>query len=130
MREFNFINFNKGKNYYLIEIDRPDQLNAINKKTIKELKDCFLSIKNSTKGFYGVIITGSGDKSFVAGADISEFKALDEITAKELSLNGHELFNIIENFSIVIPKALNSSIFVNSRFVIGECFFVFKCFLR
>ena len=36
MREFNFINFNKGKNYYLIEIDRQDQLNAINKKTIKE----------------------------------------------------------------------------------------------
>ena len=62
MREFKFINFNKGKNYYLIEINRPDQLNAINKETIKELKDCFLSIKNSTKGFYGVIITGSGDK--------------------------------------------------------------------
>ena len=36
MREFKFINFNKGKNYYLIEINRPDQLNAINKETIKE----------------------------------------------------------------------------------------------
>ena len=102
MREFKFINFNKGKNYYLIEINRPDQLNAINKETIEELKDCFLSIKNSTKGFYGVIITGSGDKSFVAGADISEFKGLNEKTAKELSLNGHELFHIIENFSRLI----------------------------
>ena len=39
MREFKFINFNKGKNYYLIEINRPDQLNAINKETIKELKE-------------------------------------------------------------------------------------------
>ena len=39
MREFKFINFNKGKNYYLIEINRPDQLNAINKETIIELKD-------------------------------------------------------------------------------------------
>ena len=107
MREFKFINFNKGKNYYLIEINRPDQLNAINKETIKELKDCFLSIKNSTKGFYGVIITGSGDKSFVAGADISEFKGLNEKTAKELSLNGHELFDIIENFSIPVIALVN-----------------------
>ena len=107
MREFKFINFNKGKNYYLIEINRPDQLNAINKETIKELKDCFLSIKNSTKGFYGVIITGSGDKSFVAGADISEFKGLNEKTAKELSLNGHELFHIIENFSIPVIALVN-----------------------
>jgi len=107
MSEFDFINFNKGKNYYLIEINRPDQLNAINKKTIKELKDCFLSIKNSTKGFYGVIITGSGNKSFVAGADISEFKGLDEKTAKELSLNGHELFDIIENFSIPVIALVN-----------------------
>ena len=107
MSEFDFINFNKGKNYYLIEINRPDQLNAINKETIKELKDCFLSIKNSTKGFYGVIITGSGDKSFVAGADISEFKGLNEKTAKELSLNGHELFDIIENFSIPVIALVN-----------------------
>ena len=107
MREFKFINFNKGKNYYLIEINRPNQLNAINKETIKELKDCFLSIKNSTKGFYGVIITGSGDKSFVAGADISEFKGLNEKTAKELSLNGHELFDIIENFSIPVIALVN-----------------------
>lgn len=107
MREFKFINFNKGKNYYLIEINRPDQLNAINKETIIELKDCFLSIKNSTKGFYGVIITGSGDKSFVAGADISEFKGLNEKTAKELSLNGHELFHIIENFSIPVIALVN-----------------------
>ena len=107
MREFKFINSNKGKNYYLIEINRPDQLNAINTETVKELKDCFLSIKNSTKGFYGVIITGSGDKSFVAGADISEFKGLNEKTTKELSLNGHELFHIIENFSIPVIALVN-----------------------
>ena len=121
MREFKFINFNKGKNYYLIEINRPDQLNAINKETIKELKDCFLSIKNSTKGFYGVIITGSGDKSFVAGADISEFKGLNEKTAKELSLNGHELFDIIENFSIPVIALVNGYALgedVNYHFVV------------
>ena len=107
MSQYNFINFIKGKNYYLIEINRPNQLNAINKKTIEELKDCFLNIKDSTKGFYGVIITGSGDKSFVAGADISEFKGLNEKTANELSLNGHELFNIIENFSIPVIALVN-----------------------
>ena len=44
MSQYNFINFIKGKNYYLIEINRPNQLNAINKKTIEELKDCFLQL--------------------------------------------------------------------------------------
>ena len=124
MREFNFINFNKGKNYYLIEINRPDQLNAINIETIKELKDCFLSIKNSTKGFYGVIITGSGDKSFVAGADISEFRGLNKKTAKELSLNGHELFKLIENFPIPVIAI------VNGYALGGGCELALSCHIR
>ena len=107
MSQYNFINFIKGKNYYLIEINRPNQLNAINKKTIEELKDCFLNIKDSTKGFYGVIITGEGEKSFVAGADIKEFIGLDDKMSKSFCENGHNVFNSIENLSIPVIGIIN-----------------------
>ena len=99
--------FSIEEDFYLIKINRPKKLNALNQDTLSELKKCIEYIRNNTKGFYGVIITGSGDKSFVAGADISEFKGLNEKTANELSLNGHELFNIIENFSIPVIALVN-----------------------
>ena len=107
MRKYQFINFHIKENYYLIEINRPKQLNAINKGTISELKKCFTEIRSSTKGFYGVIITGSGEKSFVAGADIAEFNELDQESAKKLSENGHELFNTIESMPIPVIALVN-----------------------
>ena len=69
--------FSIEEDFYLIKINRPKQLNALNQDTLSELKKCIEYIRNNTKGFYGVIITGEGEKSFVAGADIKEIMELE-----------------------------------------------------
>ena len=124
MKNYQFINFHTKENYYLIEINRPKQLNAINKTTISELKQCFTEIRSSIKGFYGVIITGVGQKSFVAGADIAEFNELNEESAKQLSENGHDLFNTIEGMPIPVVAL------VNGYSLGGGCELALSCHLR
>ncbi|MCW9066232.1 MAG: enoyl-CoA hydratase-related protein, partial [Ignavibacteriaceae bacterium] len=72
----------------IVTINRPDKLNALNGQTISELEDVFNSIKNNPEVFV-VVITGSGEKAFVAGADIGELNKLDVISAKEFSEKGN-----------------------------------------
>ena len=67
----------------IITINRPDKLNALNKETIEELGDAF-SEAESNIGIRAIIITGSGEKAFVAGADISEFYQFSVDKGKEL----------------------------------------------
>jgi enoyl-CoA hydratase len=59
----------------IVTVNRPDKLNALNGQTINELEDVFHSIKNNPEIFV-VVITGSGEKAFVAGADIAELNKL------------------------------------------------------
>jgi enoyl-CoA hydratase len=56
-----------------ITINRESKLNALNKQTMQDLKDAFQFVYDNPKDIRGVILTGSGEKAFVAGADISEF---------------------------------------------------------
>ena len=93
MIRYNNLLFEVTKDYYLIKINRPKNLNALNQETIKELKSCFDYIDNNLKNKYGVIITGEGDKSFVAGADIKEFTQLDNDSSLKFCKKGQDLFN-------------------------------------
>lgn len=90
-----------------ITINRPDQLNALNKQTIQELSQALNDAENDNH--VGVIIlTGSGEKSFVAGADIKEFAHFSIAQGGELAMNGQEiLFNVIENLSKPVIAAVN-----------------------
>ena len=78
----------------LVTVNRPDKLNALNGQTIDELEDVFHSMKNNNEVFV-VVITGSGEKAFVAGADIAELNKLDVISAKEFSEKGNRVFRSI-----------------------------------
>ena len=80
----------------VVKINRPDKLNALNAVTMEELKNVFTEL-NSNEDVYVIILTGSGEKAFVAGADISELNKLNMISGKEFSENGQEIFNVIEN---------------------------------
>jgi enoyl-CoA hydratase len=91
----------------LITINRPKQLNALNKQTIEELNNALYNFKKN-KEIKGVIITGSGEKAFIAGADIKEFADFDIAKGKDLAQSGQEkLFNFIENFNKPIIAAIN-----------------------
>ena len=90
-----------------ITINRPNKLNALNKATIKELNVAFATLEDN-KSVKSIIITGTGDKAFVAGADISEFAHFSVDEGGELSRLGHTiLFDYIENLSTPVIAAIN-----------------------
>lgn len=90
-----------------IIINRPKKLNALNIKTIEELHAA-LSMANDDNEVKVIIVTGSGDKAFVAGADISEFANFDIQQGQDLAANGQkQLFDFIENLSTPVIAAIN-----------------------
>ena len=90
-----------------ITINRPSKLNALNSETIQELHDAFEDADND-KDTKVIIITGSGEKAFVAGADISEFADYNTDEAGILAAKGHQLlFNFVENLSTPVIAAVN-----------------------
>jgi enoyl-CoA hydratase len=91
----------------IITIDRPKKLNALNKKTIQELHTAFGEL-NENDGIKTIIITGSGEKAFVAGADISEFADFNVAQGGELAAQGQQLlFDFVENLYTPVIAAIN-----------------------
>ncbi len=90
-----------------ITINRPEKLNALNKTVIEELSDAIVEVYNSMD-IKSAIITGAGEKAFVAGADISEFLQLDANTGEALARKGQEtVFDKIANSPKPIIAAVN-----------------------
>ena len=91
----------------VITINRPNKLNALNMLTINELH-LALELLSNTDDCKVIIITGSGEKAFVAGADISEFYKFSKEQGYKLSLDGQtKLFDFIENYSKPVIAAVN-----------------------
>ncbi len=90
-----------------ITINRPAKLNALNKDTIAELGQAMRDAE-SNANVRAIILTGAGEKAFVAGADISEFAHFSDAQGQELSAQGHEvLFNFIEKMGTPVIAAVN-----------------------
>lgn len=90
-----------------VTINRPDQLNALNRQTIEELNKA-LSLADINPAVRVIILTGAGEKAFVAGADIKEFASFSVEEGKMLSRAGHKLlFDFIENMSKPVIAAVN-----------------------
>lgn len=91
----------------VITINRPTKLNALNKATIEELHNAF-NAENKDQSTKVIIITGSGEKAFVAGADISEFAHFSVEDGGKLAAKGQELlFDFVENLSTPVIAAVN-----------------------
>ncbi len=106
-----------------LTINRPDKLNALNVATVTELDAAVATIEGD--GAIGaVVITGSGDKAFVAGADISELATLDPIEAKRFAERGQAVFNRIERLDRPVVAA------VNGYALGGGCELAMACHLR
>jgi len=90
----------------IITINRPDKLNAINKTVMEELGKAIDEVYNNA-AIKSAIITGSGSKAFVAGADITEFQGLTKEQGMALAKKGHDIFFKIENAPKPIVAAVN-----------------------
>lgn len=106
-----------------VTINREDKLNALNKTVISELNKLMDLIYVDPK-VKGVIITGAGQKAFVAGADISEFKGLNEEQGRILARRGHDTFHKIE----YSPKPIVAA--VNGFALGGGCELAMACHIR
>lgn len=108
----------------LLTINRPQALNALNKKTMQELRTFFEDYLPSVLDCRGVIVTGAGEKSFVAGADIKEFSGLDQALATQMAQYGQDTFFAIERSQVPVIAA------VNGFALGGGCELAMACHLR
>lgn len=91
----------------IVTLNRPQSLNALNKQTLKELSTIMDEL-NHNDSVRAIILTGAGEKSFVAGADIKEFSDFGQEKAEELARTGQdEVFNKIESMSKPVIAAIN-----------------------
>lgn len=106
-----------------LTINRPDKLNALNAKVLDELSEAVDVIKENYK-VKALVITGAGDKAFVAGADIKELSALDPVSGEKVSKKGQSIFQKIEDLTIPVIAA------VNGYALGGGCELALACHLR
>jgi len=90
----------------IIKVNRPQKLNALNEETIKELGLAISKVENSSE-IKAAILTGTGDKAFVAGADISELSKLGMLEATKASRMGQHVFSDFENCSKPVVALVN-----------------------
>lgn len=96
----------KEGNVALVTINRPKALNALNSETLKELDIVIDEIANSDDVF-AVVLTGAGEKAFVAGADISEMKEMNVLQGRNFAILGNKVFRKLETLEIPIIAAIN-----------------------
>lgn len=103
---FENILFEKKDVIAYVTINRPKVLNALNTATMGELRTVFTQLKDD-RDIRVVILTGAGEKSFVAGADISELQKNNPVEAKEYTHRGQEVLNLIENLGKPVIACIN-----------------------
>lgn len=106
-----------------VTIQRPEKLNALNNDVLKELEQAFADLEQDDR-VGAVIVTGSGEKAFVAGADIAELKSLDTASARIQALRGQAVFQRIES----MPKPVIAA--VNGFALGGGCELALACHIR
>src|SRR3989442_7866928 len=89
-----------------VTLNRPKVLNALNRKTWEDLRTAFTDARDDD-AVRGVIVTGSGDKAFIAGADISELAHVTAVDAAKSSSFGQAVLDLIENLGKPVIAAVN-----------------------
>lgn len=118
------LNLHAENDIITVTINRERQLNALNTQTMLELKQFFGTDLPGRSGVKGVILTGAGEKAFVAGADITEFLALDAAAGQEMAQRGQDIFFLIERSSVPVIAL------VNGFALGGGCELAMACHLR
>jgi enoyl-CoA hydratase len=117
------ITYEVRDNIGFITFNRPKVLNALNRRTVEELGDC-LNTARQDDSVRVLILTGAGEKAFVAGADINELAQRTPVDGKEFSLFGQEIFHRLETIGKPSIAAING-------FALGGgCELVLSCTMR
>ena len=109
--------------FLIVTINRPKALNALNTQVFTDLIDLFTKDLKAYQ-YRGIVITGAGERAFVAGADIKEFLTLDNASAMKLSKRGQDIFMAIEQYHVPVIAA------VNGFALGGGCELAMACHLR
>ncbi len=123
MSDQDFIRVERDGNVATVFVDRQDKLNALNPTVIEQLGRAFHGLRDDDT-VRGVILTGAGDKAFVAGADIGVLATMDPLTGVEVSRQGQVVFRAIERFSKPVIAA------VGGYALGGGCELALACHLR
>ena len=123
MSDLRYIRVDRDGELAIVVIDRADKLNALNAEVVRELRDVFRDLEDD-HDVLGVILTGAGDKAFVAGADIGELARLNALTGVKVSREGQGTFAEIERF----PKPVLAA--VGGYALGGGCELALACHLR
>ena len=97
MSDLSFVRVEWDGDIAVVTIDRPEKLNALNAEVVSELGQVFDELADDDE-VRGVILTGSGEKAFVAGADIGELATMDSVSGVKVSRDGQTVFRNIERF--------------------------------
>jgi enoyl-CoA hydratase len=123
MSETSFIRVDIDSDLAILTIDRQEKLNALNPDVVRDLGDALEGVRDDS-AVRGVIITGAGEKAFVAGADIGELAKMEPLTGVEISRQGQRVFEAIERF----PKPVLAA--VGGFALGGGCELAIACHLR
>jgi enoyl-CoA hydratase len=115
--------YEKRNNIGYVTVNRPAKLNALNRQVMEELLDCFQTLARDDE-VRVVIVTGAGEKAFIAGADINELAAQSPVEGKETSRRGQAVLDFIENLGKPVIAA------INGYALGGGCELAMACTLR
>jgi enoyl-CoA hydratase len=121
---YEFLQIETDNGIAVVTITREKALNALNQRTMLELRHFFGEAAYEIPGLKGIVITGAGEKAFVAGADITEFSGVDADQGADFSRRGQHIFFLIERF----PKPVVAA--VNGFALGGGCELAMACHLR
>jgi enoyl-CoA hydratase len=107
----------------VITVNRPKVLNALNSETLDELRRTMLALKHDD-GVRAVVVTGAGEKSFIAGADINELAVQSPTTGRDHAMRGQHVLDLIENLGKPVIAA------INGYALGGGCELAMACTLR
>jgi len=123
MTDLSYVRVEWDGDIAVVTIDRPDKLNALNADVVAELGQVFTELSEDDD-VLGVILTGGGEKAFVAGADIGELAMMDSISGVKVSRDGQEVFRMIERYAKPVLAA------VGGYALGGGCELALACHMR
>ena len=104
--DFSYITLERRDPLAIVTINRPDKLNALNAATVAEVREAFEALRTDG-GVRGVILTGAGEKAFIAGADIGELSEMTPLSGTETSRQGQATLRLIETMPKPVIAAIN-----------------------